>query len=54
MEALYPLESETNVPGVHLCPKLRREHVWLTPWHRLDIPILILLLHSLITLSNRY
>ena len=31
------MEADTNVPGVRLCPKLRREHVWLTPYSKMKV-----------------
>ena len=32
IESLYLTESATSTPGVHLCHKLTKDHVWLTSY----------------------
>ena len=46
MEALYLLESETNVPGVRLCPKLRRDHIWLAPYSKMKVNLAAQVRHT--------
>ena len=35
IEALYLLEADTKTPGVRLCHKLKRDHVWLTSYSKM-------------------
>ena len=46
MEALYLLESETNVPGVRLSPKLRHDHIRLTPYSKMKVNLAAQVRHT--------
>ena len=37
IERLYLMESSTETPGVRLCHKLTRDHVWLTSFTRMRV-----------------
>ena len=37
IESLYLSENTTTTPGVRMCHKLTRDHVWLTPYTRMRL-----------------
>ena len=37
IEALYLLEADTKTPGVRLCHKLKRDHVWLNSYSKMKV-----------------
>ena len=37
IESLYLSENTTTTPGVRMCHKLTRDHVWLTPYTRMRV-----------------